>query len=43
MIALLTPFVRSYQGSCYDYGNPKGALALGAAAVSPFRTVPPKY
>jgi hypothetical protein len=33
MVALLTPFVKSFQGSCHNYGYPKGALALGAAAV----------
>jgi hypothetical protein len=36
MIVLLTPFLKSCQGSCYDYGNPEGAVALGAAAVSTF-------
>jgi hypothetical protein len=33
MAALLSPFLKSLQGSCYDYGHPKGALSLGAAAV----------
>jgi hypothetical protein len=33
MISLLSPFLSSLRGSCYDYGNPKGAIALGAAAV----------
>ena len=36
MITLLTPFLKSCQGSCYDYGNLKGAVTLGVAAVSAF-------
>ncbi|KAH9991212.1 hypothetical protein BJV74DRAFT_772310, partial [Russula compacta] len=34
MIALLAPFMKSCQGSCSDYNKPKGALCLGATAVS---------
>lgn len=34
LITLLAPLVDALQGSCHDYGKPKGAVALGAAAVS---------
>ncbi|KAH9989674.1 hypothetical protein BJV74DRAFT_796107 [Russula compacta] len=33
MITLLTPFLKSCQGSCYDYGNLKGAVTLGVVAL----------
>ncbi|KAH9970253.1 hypothetical protein BJV74DRAFT_784526, partial [Russula compacta] len=36
MIALLAPFLKSCQGSCHNHGDPKGAVALGAAAVCAF-------
>ena len=29
----MTPFMKSLQGSCYDYRRPQGGLLLGAAAV----------
>ena len=36
MIALLAPFLKSCQGSCHDYGDPQGAIALGVAVVCAF-------
>jgi hypothetical protein len=33
IIALLTLFLKSCKGSCFDFGYPKGALGMAATGV----------
>jgi hypothetical protein len=36
IISLLTLFIKSCKGSCFDFGYPKGALGMAAAGMSPY-------